>query len=46
MSETSISADFPFEPHFVEVRGSRLHYADEVGFPCRNKIGSPEPSST
>jgi pimeloyl-ACP methyl ester carboxylesterase len=23
-----ISADFPFEPHFIEVKGSRMHYVD------------------
>ncbi|HEY1379879.1 MAG TPA: haloalkane dehalogenase [Gemmataceae bacterium] len=26
--ETDISPDYPFEPHYVQVRGSRMHYID------------------
>ena len=29
MSQGEISAAFPFEPHFVEVLGSKMHYVDE-----------------
>lgn len=28
MTNKSISADFPFESHFVEVHGSQMHYVD------------------
>jgi len=40
-----ISADFPFEPHFVEVRGSRLHSVDEgSGDPILFLHGNPTSS--
>lgn len=32
--DSDISPDFPFEPHFAEVRGARMHYLD-VGEPAR-----------
>ncbi len=28
-SSVEISADFPFESHYIEVHGSKLHYVDE-----------------
>ena len=40
-----ISPDFPFEPHFVEVQGSRLHYVDEgSGDPILFLHGNPTSS--
>lgn len=36
----SISAEFPFEPHYVEVQGSRLHYVD-TGIPPGADAGLP-----
>ena len=40
-----ISADFPFEPRFVEVHGSRLHYVDEgSGDPILFLHGNPTSS--
>jgi len=40
-----ISADFPFEPHYVDVRGSRLHYVEEgSGDPILFLHGNPTSS--
>ena len=40
-----ISADFPYEPHFVEVLGSRMHYVDEgEGAPILFIHGNPTSS--
>lgn len=40
-----ISADFPFEPRFVEVHGSRMHYVDEgEGDPVLFLHGNPTSS--
>ena len=45
MSETNISADFPFEPHFAGLLGSRLHYVDEgSGDPILFLHGNPTSS--
>jgi haloalkane dehalogenase len=41
----TISADFPFEPHFVEVLGSKMHYVDEgEGDPVLFLHGNPTSS--
>jgi len=41
----AISADFPFESHFVEVLGSRMHYVDEgEGEPILFIHGNPTSS--
>ena len=40
--EPSISADFPYESHYVEVLGSRLHYIEEgEGDPILFLHGNP-----
>ena len=45
VSPPSISAEFPFEPHYVEVLGSRLHYVDEgKGDPILFIHGNPTSS--
>ncbi len=42
MSETSISADYPFESRYIEVEGSKLHYIDEgTGDPVLFLHGNP-----
>ena len=44
-SPSRISAEFPFEPHYVEVLGSRLHYIDEgKGDPILFIHGNPTSS--
>jgi haloalkane dehalogenase len=44
-SEQAISADFTFEPHYVEVAGSRMHYVDEgEGDPILFLHGNPTSS--
>jgi len=44
MAET-ISADFPFESHFVEVKGSRMHYVEQgQGDPILMLHGNPTSS--
>jgi len=41
----TISADFPFEPHLVEVLGSKMHYVDEgEGDPVLFLHGNPTSS--
>ena len=43
--EQKISADFPFESHYVEVLGSRMHYIDEgTGDPILFLHGQPTSS--
>lgn len=45
MTETQISADFPYASHFVEVHGSRMHYVDEgTGDPILFLHGNPTSS--
>lgn len=45
MTSDEISADFPFAPRFVEVRGSRIHYVDEgAGAPVLFLHGNPTSS--
>ena len=45
MTSKEISADFPFESHYVEVLGSRMHYADEgEGDPILFLHGNPTSS--
>ena len=45
MTAAEISADFPFDPHFVEVLGSRMHYVDEgEGDPILLLHGNPTSS--
>jgi len=45
MKDTEISADFPFESHFVEVHGSKIHYVDEgEGDPILFLHGNPTSS--
>lgn len=40
-----ISADFPFQPHYVEIHGSKIHYVDEgSGDPILFLHGNPESS--
>ena len=29
MATQSISADFPYAPHYVDVHGSQIHYVEE-----------------
>ncbi|MEE9280781.1 MAG: alpha/beta fold hydrolase, partial [Myxococcota bacterium] len=42
---TKISAEYPFEPHYVKVLGSRLHYVDEgAGSPILMLHGNPTSS--
>jgi len=44
-SGAAISADFPFESHYVEVLGSRMHYVDEgAGEPILFIHGNPTSS--
>ena len=43
--EPNISSDFPYESHFVEVNGSRMHYVDEgEGNPILLVHGNPSSS--
>jgi haloalkane dehalogenase len=43
--QPAISADFPFESHFVEVHGSKMHYVDEgSGAPILFLHGNPTSS--
>lgn len=43
--DSSISADFPYESHYVEVLGSRMHYVDEgEGDPILFLHGNPTSS--
>ena len=46
MTDTEgISAEFPFEPHYVEVEGSRMHYVEEgTGDPILFLHGNPTSS--
>lgn len=45
MSETAISAGFPFESKYIEVHGSRMHYIDEgEGDPILFLHGNPTSS--
>jgi haloalkane dehalogenase len=46
MSETrTISADFPYKSHYIEVHGSKLHYVDEgSGDPILFLHGNPTSS--
>jgi haloalkane dehalogenase len=45
VAANAISADFPFEPHYVEVLGSRMHYVDEgEGDPILFIHGNPTSS--
>ncbi len=45
ISGQNISADFPFESHYVEVHGSRIHYVDEgTGDPILFLHGNPTSS--
>jgi len=45
MAAAEISADFPFDPHFVEVLGSKMHYVDEgEGDPILLLHGNPTSS--
>lgn len=45
MTPPAISAAFPFEPHFADVHGSRLHYVDEgEGDPVLFLHGNPTSS--
>ena len=40
-----ISAAFPFEPHYVEVNGSRIHYVEQgAGDPILFLHGNPTSS--
>lgn len=42
MTHSTISPDYPFEPHFVQVHGSRIHYIDEgSGDPILFLHGNP-----
>ena len=42
VTETNISADFPFEPHYIDVLGSRMHYIEEgCGEPILLLHGNP-----
>ena len=42
MSQRTRSAEFPFAPHHVEVKGSRMHYVDEgSGAPVLFFHGNP-----
>ncbi len=44
-SSIEISADFPFESHYIEVHGSKLHYVDEgSGDPILFLHGNPTSS--
>lgn len=44
-NDKPISADFPYQPHFVEVLGSRMHYVDEgQGDPILFLHGNPTSS--
>ena len=43
MATQPISADFPYEPNFVEVHGSRLHYIEAgSGDPVLFLHGKPD----
>ena len=45
MTNQEISADFPFESHYVEVLGSKMHYIDEgEGDPILFLHGNPTSS--
>jgi haloalkane dehalogenase len=45
INDQPISADFPYQPHYIEVHGSRLHYVDEgSGEPILFLHGNPESS--
>ncbi|MFQ5416843.1 MAG: haloalkane dehalogenase [Myxococcota bacterium] len=45
MREANISPDFPFEPHYADVLGSRMHYVDEgEGDPILFLHGQPTSS--
>ena len=42
MTFSYISPDCPFEPHFVQVHGSQIHYIDEgLGEPILLLLGNP-----
>lgn len=42
MTASTISPDFPFEPNYMEVHGSRMHYIDEgFGDPILFLHGNP-----
>jgi haloalkane dehalogenase len=42
-TETNISPNYPFEPHYIEVLGSRMHYVDVgSGDPILFLHGNPE----
>ncbi len=44
-SENSISAGFPFQSHFIEIKGSKMHYIDEgEGDPILFLHGNPTSS--
>ena len=43
IAEPNISPDFPYEPHYVEVYGSKMHYIEEgSGDPILLLHGNPE----
>ena len=45
MTSASISPNFPYEPHYVEVHGSKMHYVDEgAGGPILFLHGNPASS--
>ncbi len=45
MTHQEISADFPFESHYVDVHGSKIHYVEEgVGDPVLFLHGQPTSS--
>ena len=45
MTETAISAEFPFESHYATVKGSRMHYVEEGdGDPILFLHGNPTSS--
>ena len=45
MSQQTISPEFPYEPHYVEVLGSKMHYVDEgAGDPILFLHGNPTSS--
>lgn len=44
-AKPDISADFPFEPHYIDVHGSKIHYVDEgSGDPILFLHGQPTSS--
>ena len=45
MATQAISADFPYESHFVDVHGSQIHYVEEgSGDPILFLHGNPTSS--